>query len=86
MKFRAGLLIGGAVGYVLGAKAGRDRYHQIQRVSAKVRSHPAVEQLASQAVGVVDAGRHAVAGGLKVGGSGLRGVADSNGHTDPRVP
>ncbi len=29
MKFRTGLVIGLGVGYVLGAKAGRERYEQI---------------------------------------------------------
>jgi hypothetical protein len=31
MKFRLGLLIGLAVGYYFGAKAGRERYVQIRR-------------------------------------------------------
>ncbi|CAN5844158.1 MAG: hypothetical protein ACR2NT_15110 [Acidimicrobiia bacterium] len=30
MRFRLGLLIGGAIGYVLGAKAGRGRYEEIR--------------------------------------------------------
>lgn len=29
MRFRIGLLLGFAIGYVLGAKAGRERYDQI---------------------------------------------------------
>lgn len=86
MRFRAGLVIGGAAGYVLGARAGRERYRQIVSVSRKVRSHPAVEQLAHQAVGLVDMGRHAVAGGLSAGGRGLRATTHSNGHPDPRIP
>jgi hypothetical protein len=80
------MIVGGAVGYVLGARAGRQRYEQIVRASRQLRSHPAVAQLADQAVGLVDAGRHAVAGGLSAGGKGLRAVADSNGRPDPRVP
>ena len=31
MKFRLGLFVGLAVGYYLGAKAGRERYEQIRR-------------------------------------------------------
>ena len=34
MKIRT-LLFGGAIGYVLGARAGRGRYEQIKRVSGK---------------------------------------------------
>lgn len=80
------MIVGGAIGYVLGARAGRPRYEQIVRASRNLRSHPAFAQLSDQAVGLVDAGRHALAGGLSAGGKGLRAVADSNGRPDPRVP
>jgi len=35
MKGRTGFIIGVGVGYVLGAKAGRDRYEQLKTASAK---------------------------------------------------
>lgn len=35
--------VGAAVGYVLGAKAGRERYEQIVRVYRKLADHPAVQ-------------------------------------------
>ena len=37
MRFRIGLLVGLAVGYYHGAKAGRERYHQIEDVLDRVR-------------------------------------------------
>jgi hypothetical protein len=37
MRFKAGLLVGFAAGYYFGAKAGRDRYDQIDRWFDKVR-------------------------------------------------
>jgi hypothetical protein len=37
------LLIGAAIGYVLGSRAGRERYEQIKRWSARVADHPAVQ-------------------------------------------
>jgi hypothetical protein len=37
MRFRTGLIVGLAVGYYYGAKAGRDRYHQIDQYLDKVR-------------------------------------------------
>lgn len=36
-------LIGAAVGYVLGAKAGRGRYEQIVATYRKIADHPAVQ-------------------------------------------
>ena len=67
-----GAIIGGIAGYVLGARAGRERYQQIVSGWRKFRRNPAVEQLTDQAVGLLDAGRHAVAGSLKAGSRGLR--------------
>jgi hypothetical protein len=37
------LLIGVAIGYVLGSRAGRERYEQIKRWAAAVVDHPAVQ-------------------------------------------
>ncbi|OLR95422.1 hypothetical protein [Actinokineospora bangkokensis] len=44
-----GFLVGAGVGYVLGAKAGRQRYDQIMRVYRKVADHPAVQGAAGVA-------------------------------------
>ena len=43
------LLIGG-IGYVLGARAGRERYEQIKKAATKVRNNPQVQQTTQQAV------------------------------------
>lgn len=59
-----GLVIGAAIGYVLGARAGRERYEDLKRWWGVARQHPAVDQLAGQAKGVTDFGRSVVAGGL----------------------
>jgi hypothetical protein len=40
MKFKTGFIIGAAVGYYYGAKAGRERFEQIDRRLEKVRSNP----------------------------------------------
>jgi hypothetical protein len=76
MRFRLGLLTGLVAGYVLGTRAGRERYEQIARVTADLRRHPAVAQIVEQVVGVVDLVRNAVAGGLRAGSEGLRNLAD----------
>lgn len=42
-------LLGAAVGYVLGTRAGRGRYDQIMRTYRKVADHPAVQGAAGVA-------------------------------------
>jgi hypothetical protein len=86
MRFRAGLVIGGAAGYVLGTRAGRERYEQIKRWAGKARQHPALAQVFEQATGVTDLARNAVAGGLDAGARGLRDVAERPQATIPNSP
>jgi hypothetical protein len=43
------ILAAGAAGYVLGAKAGRNRYDQIAEQARKLRSNPTVQQKVSEA-------------------------------------
>jgi hypothetical protein len=84
MRFRIGLLVGGAVGYVLGARAGRERYEQIKRWAVEVRKHPAVAQLMDQGLGLIDAGRYLTATGLSAGARGLRSIdAQGDGGSRP---
>ena len=45
MRFRMGLTIGFATGYVLGSKAGRQRYEQIERTAKKVWASPPAEKI-----------------------------------------
>jgi hypothetical protein len=81
MRFRTGLVAGVALGYVLGTRAGRERYEQIKRAAAEARNHPAVAQLVDQGVGLVDAGRYVAASGLSAGAKGLRAV-DTHGESE----
>lgn len=46
------ILGAGAAGYVLGAKAGRERYEQITQQAQKLRSNPTVQQKVEEAKGV----------------------------------
>lgn len=43
------LLLGAAIGYVLGARAGRSRYEQLMRNYRKLADHPAVQSAAGVA-------------------------------------
>lgn len=44
-----GFLLGGAIGYVLGSRAGRERYEQLERTGRQVIEHPAVQNAAGMA-------------------------------------
>ncbi|WP_367131177.1 hypothetical protein [Saccharothrix sp. HUAS TT1] len=71
-----GILLGAAVGYVLGARAGRQRYDQIVRAYRSLADHPAVQG----AAGIVRAKV-----GEKTGFDRHRSHA--NGHRrDPVIP
>ena len=37
------IVLGAAIGYVLGSRAGRERYEQIKRLGAAAADHPAVQ-------------------------------------------
>ena len=52
MKGKLGVLIGFGAGYVLGARAGRERYEQIVDELRRVRNDPRVQRAADQAMGV----------------------------------
>ncbi|MBA3524888.1 MAG: hypothetical protein H0T85_10130 [Geodermatophilaceae bacterium] len=43
MSFKVTLALGFAAGYVLGSKAGRQRYDQIMRTARKVKDNPSVQ-------------------------------------------
>jgi hypothetical protein len=46
---RLPLLIAGGIGYVLGAKAGRERYEQLRSTYDKVKNDPRVQEKTGQA-------------------------------------
>jgi hypothetical protein len=50
MRYRATFIAGFAVGFIAGARAGRERYEQIVRASRKVAENPAVQK-ATRAAG-----------------------------------
>jgi hypothetical protein len=54
MRFRLGLVTGLATGYYLGARAGRQRYDQINRSLARLRRSEAFEVATERAKAVVE--------------------------------
>ncbi|GGT39334.1 YtxH domain-containing protein [Nonomuraea spiralis] len=67
MRYRMTFVVGLAVGYVLGSRAGRERYEQIKRAAQRVADSPRVQE----AAGVVGAQASRLAGAAreKVGGT-----------------
>ncbi|MGK5630281.1 YtxH domain-containing protein [Streptomyces sp. URMC 123] len=50
MRYRLTFVCGLAVGYVLGARAGRERYEQLRKSAQQVTRNPAVRNAAESAV------------------------------------
>ena len=46
MRYRMTFVIGLAVGYVLGSRAGRERYEQIKRAAQRIADSPRVQETA----------------------------------------
>jgi hypothetical protein len=57
MRFRTGLIVGLAIGYYYGAKAGRERYEQIDDVLDRVRESGAYRRMRAAADDLIDEGR-----------------------------
>jgi hypothetical protein len=58
-------LFAGGIGYVLGARAGRQRYEQIRSAAMRVKSNPKVQQTAQQAAGAAKDAAGAAASKVK---------------------
>ena len=56
MRFRLGLSAGFGLGYYLGARAGRERYHQINDMVRRVKRSETFETATDKAKDVVDVG------------------------------
>ena len=81
MRYKLTFAVGFAAGYTLGAKAGRERYEQINRAMRGLSENPAVQSAAgvlqAQASNLVDTAKQAVTERLPGG---------SHGNADPYGP
>jgi hypothetical protein len=60
MKFKSGFLVGLGAGYVLGAKAGEERYQQIVDAARSLRENPGVQRLTGEVNQTVAVGKDRV--------------------------
>jgi len=72
MKFRTGLAIGLGVGFLLGAKAGRERYDQIKRTAQRVVGDDRVRQAAAVAERTTRPARAAAGNGMVSAGEKVK--------------
>ena len=73
MKFKTGIVLGFAAGYVLGAKAGRERYDQIRAMCGNVASHDRIHEVVEIAQ---EAAESPGSTARSVFGNGLRSASD----------
>ena len=90
MRFRFGFVTGMATGYYLGAKAGRQRYDQINRTIAKVKRSEAYEEVTELAKEKVEVAAEKAKEVLEEGVEKAREVVESrsgdgNGHGTSEV-
>ena len=77
MRMRLGMTMGFAAGYYLGAKAGRQRYEQMNKWLGRVRRSETFETASDKARAVIDLG-------VERAKDAVDGIAD--GATDTNVP
>jgi hypothetical protein len=74
MRFRTGLAVGLAVGYYYGAKAGPERYQQIDEYLSQVRSSPTYHQVVARLTQLAEEGvgrGRVIVAGVTSGGSSI---------------
>src|SRR5579859_4978138 len=84
MRYRFVFFTGLGIGFVLGARAGRERYEQLKKLARKIADNPAVQQAAG-ALQAQAASYAKTAGGKLVGRAGAAG-AKVGGVIHDRVP
>jgi hypothetical protein len=79
MKFRTGLAIGLGVGFILGARAGRERYDQMISALDSVRGNETVQRASAVADRSTLKVRRAAGSGLVTASEKIKERAEGNG-------
>lgn len=87
MGFKRGLIVGMGIGYVLGAKAGRERYEEIRAAWGKFMGNPQVQAAAEKTKDAVETGAkkslHAVEEGVEKATQKIKDRVDKDGDSAP---
>ena len=75
MGFKTGLLVGFGIGYVLGTKAGRERYEELKASWDQFMGNPSVQRVVTRGKEVVEAGAR----------RGIRAVEDTEEEAKGRL-
>lgn len=75
MGFKTGLLVGFGIGYVLGAKAGRERYDELKASWDQFMGNPSVQRVVTRGKEVVETGAS----------RGIRAVEDAEEQAKERL-
>jgi len=91
MRFYKITFLGGlAIGYVLGAQAGRERYEQLKRLAKKAAESPAMQQTAgalqAQATATAKSARDRAADGVRKSASKVAGKRSAAGRATSKRP
>jgi hypothetical protein len=84
MRGRLGFFVGFGAGYVLGSKAGRERYEQIRRLYENIVSSPAFQQASGKAREAVGSGLEQAKGAASEGVSKVGGMIKEKASGDER--
>ncbi|HEX5949281.1 MAG TPA: YtxH domain-containing protein [Actinomycetota bacterium] len=75
MGFKTGMLVGFGIGYVLGTKAGRERYEELKASWDQFMGNPSVQRVVTRGKEVVEAGTE----------RGIRAVEDAEQEVKAKV-
>ena len=69
MKGKLGIAVGLAAGYVLGTRAGRERYQQLTASAKRIADQPSLQRIQEELNGLFGSGGQATSGGASGSGS-----------------
>ncbi len=87
MRYKATFVVGFATGFVVGARAGRERYEQLKKVARSAADSPAAQQAAAalqaRAVSAASTARQKAAGRLQDGVASAKDRVPGMRHKEP---